>query len=536
MPTAEKWRAKWLQWIALLVALAILLIWAGAAHGAWDIGTIDATGDAGTWCSIVRDADDHLHVAYLRADIGLLLMASRVGDAWQPPDTVDSSGQAYRFCDVAKTANDTLPVVSAHSGLTLWYAGRETPRQWTAGIVVSSPDNVGTWLALHNAPDDGASLSFRNETQGSLMLAVRDDLGGWATPETVDTGPGRGVQADHALRPGVGYALCEIDDVTRTLRFADTVIRGRTWQNDAVLSSADDVGSWLVLEEAPYKGASLSFRNATKGSLMLTTRDSLGVWAAPSTVDAGPGRGAEAGHAYRPGAGYALCEIDDVHRTLRFGDPTIRGRTWQLGTFYSAGDVGRFVSMAWSPQGLLCGIFYGFNNDLGHGSLHYTYAQTYNMHGIVRTVVDSISTSASANVYGDVFIDTGAGWHVTYFNPLEHALCYAAGDSGVVTAVGDEIAPFAARQMELQQNFPNPFNPTTTFRYAVPGSGPVRLAIYDVAGRRVRLLVNEAKLAGPHQAVWDGRDEFGVPVASGVYFAQLVAAGEVLTSKAVLLR
>jgi len=60
--------------------------------------------------------------------------------------------------------------------------------------------------------------------------------------------------------------------------------------------------------------------------------------------------------------------------------------------------------------------------------------------------------------------------------------------------------------------------------------------VLDVTGRRVRLLVDERREAGTHRVEWDGRDSFGRPVANGVYFFRLTAAGEVLTAKAVRLR
>ena len=91
------------------------------------------------------------------------------------------------------------------------------------------------------------------------------------------------------------------------------------------------------------------------------------------------------------------------------------------------------------------------------------------------------------------------------------------------TIVEDEPAlPTAAA---LRQNYPNPFNPTTTIRYQVVASTAiVSLTVYDVTGQRVRELVGAQRLAaGPYEAVWDGRDADGEPVANGVYLYQLRA-------------
>ncbi len=83
---------------------------------------------------------------------------------------------------------------------------------------------------------------------------------------------------------------------------------------------------------------------------------------------------------------------------------------------------------------------------------------------------------------------------------------------------------------------PNPFNPNTTIRYAIPSEGVARLVIYDVHGRRVRTLVNAPLIPGAHTAIWDGRDENGGMAASGLYFVRLESGGRVTTGKLVLLK
>ncbi|HKW14801.1 MAG TPA: T9SS type A sorting domain-containing protein [Candidatus Krumholzibacteria bacterium] len=87
------------------------------------------------------------------------------------------------------------------------------------------------------------------------------------------------------------------------------------------------------------------------------------------------------------------------------------------------------------------------------------------------------------------------------------------------------------------ENYPNPFNPTTTIRYSLPEATKVTLAVYDVGGRLVRMLVhNVNKPAGVFEAEWNGTDTRGNSVASGVYLYRLVAGTETLTRKAVLLK
>ncbi len=78
---------------------------------------------------------------------------------------------------------------------------------------------------------------------------------------------------------------------------------------------------------------------------------------------------------------------------------------------------------------------------------------------------------------------------------------------------------------QLAQNYPNPFNPTTTIVYGLPARTRVSLAVFDLLGRKVKTLVpGDQQMAGYHTVIWDGRDEHGRAVASGVYFYVLEAA------------
>jgi hypothetical protein len=90
-------------------------------------------------------------------------------------------------------------------------------------------------------------------------------------------------------------------------------------------------------------------------------------------------------------------------------------------------------------------------------------------------------------------------------------------------------------QLELLQNTPNPFNPSTTITYTLHEPGVVTLAVYDVSGRLVRTLVNnEYRQAGERSVLWYGRDNRGRRVASGVYFYRLKVGREAISRKMVL--
>lgn len=106
---------------------------------------------------------------------------------------------------------------------------------------------------------------------------------------------------------------------------------------------------------------------------------------------------------------------------------------------------------------------------------------------------------------------------------------------GIPTSV-DEPTAEVPEQFALLQNYPNPFNPQTTIRYRLPHAGHVRLTVFNLAGQMVAELVNGSEPAGEHAVVWDGRDEHGRRVASGLYFYKLESGELNATRKMVLVQ
>ena len=94
-------------------------------------------------------------------------------------------------------------------------------------------------------------------------------------------------------------------------------------------------------------------------------------------------------------------------------------------------------------------------------------------------------------------------------------------------------------EFSLSQNYPNPFNPVTIIRFKVEGERskvpiPTTLKIYNILGEKVRALVDESKVAGEYEAIWDGKNDKGEEMASGIYFYQL-KAGDLTEAKKMLL-
>ena len=104
----------------------------------------------------------------------------------------------------------------------------------------------------------------------------------------------------------------------------------------------------------------------------------------------------------------------------------------------------------------------------------------------------------------------------------------------MVVSNEDIVIPVTAT--ELIGNYPNPFNPETTISYSVKEASPVRIEIYNSRGQRVRTLVNETQSAGWYNIVFNGRDDTGKPVASGVYFYRMSAGSYSSTRRMILMQ
>jgi hypothetical protein len=113
--------------------------------------------------------------------------------------------------------------------------------------------------------------------------------------------------------------------------------------------------------------------------------------------------------------------------------------------------------------------------------------------------------------------------------------CTQLGTFRVGTATGVPPTP-DVDDLTLDQNFPNPFNPITSIRFTIESSQDVTIAIYDVRGRLVRMLLDEARPPGENFVRWDGTNEVGVEVASGIYYYALTAGGAKHTRKMVFLK
>jgi hypothetical protein len=209
---------------------------------------------------------------------------------------------------------------------------------------------------------------------------------------------------------------------------------------------------------------------------------------------------------------------------------------------------------------------YGLGYDPVSGVLYANGYRNFDQRSALFTVDKATGVATFIGEHG-VYVNRGLNYGSLAFDPLTHVL-YAPGSvsasanglytvnpaTGTATLIGmfanaspegglTFVGSYATGAPEsrpaglrLHANYPNPFNPLTTLRFDYPAGGRVRLEVYDVAGRLIRTLLDADLPAGSHRAVWDGKDERGMGVASGSYFARLSVDGRVETVRMGLIR
>ncbi|MBN4076203.1 S8 family serine peptidase [Gemmatimonas aurantiaca] len=164
--------------------------------------------------------------------------------------------------------------------------------------------------------------------------------------------------------------------------------------------------------------------------------------------------------------------------------------------------------------------------EIPSGSLAADYYQQLNFGTFSLQPFDS-QVIALALVAGDDALEL--------FENAERARSHYLTPTGVDDdlIISDATLPESYR---LEQNYPNPFNPSTTIAYSLPRAGEVSLVVYNTLGQRVRMLLSGRQSAGENKVVWDGTDDSGRQVASGMYLYRLVTSETVINRKMVFLK
>ena len=130
----------------------------------------------------------------------------------------------------------------------------------------------------------------------------------------------------------------------------------------------------------------------------------------------------------------------------------------------------------------------------------------------------------------------GSSIEIQHKTSLSYDLKLVAGDLDYVIQKSEDILENIPKEYALSQNYPNPFNPITKMNYQLPKRSRVIISIYNIIGQEVRTLLNEDQDYGVHSITWNGVDQYGKAMATGVYFARMSTGSFSQTKKMLLLK
>ncbi|WP_457565471.1 GxGYxYP domain-containing protein [Caldithrix abyssi] len=137
-------------------------------------------------------------------------------------------------------------------------------------------------------------------------------------------------------------------------------------------------------------------------------------------------------------------------------------------------------------------------------------------------------------IYG-IYQDLKADTSYRVVGPAEFMDCLMQYHLG--TAIEpDNSSKLTPSDLTLHQNYPNPFNPETVIAYTLPAAGEVELNVLNTRGQKIKTLINNVQSTGKHQVKWDGTDDQGRKVSSGIYFYQIKFDNKIKTKKMILLQ
>jgi photosystem II stability/assembly factor-like uncharacterized protein len=362
------------------------------------------------------------------------------------------------------------------------------------------------------------------------------------------------------ISPSEGWI---VGDIGTSLRTTDG---GQTWQQ-IFLTGQDLAG-------VTFADASVGLIVGDNGLILRTTNGGLNWGAVSSGTDVNLEDVAfgDGGLAYVAGRDGVLLRSDDGGASWTVAETgTVRYRgIWAEGTSaWAVGEDG--VIRATSDGGLnwvtqnsgtgsdLKGVMFvselegwasGQNSTVIHtsdGGLTWTPRSTGILVGVDGIFFVDASTGWAIGNQGSVFHSTSGGlaWGTENSNTTNELDAVHFADPGHGWAVGEggtiihRLDPVSAvdvpeAMVTLHHSVPNPFNPSTEIRFDLARSTAITLAVHDTRGREVRGLAGGNHPAGSHTVMWDGTDESGRPLPSGIYFVHLRGAGSALTQKIVL--
>jgi len=396
------------------------------------------------------------------------------------------------------------------------------------GVVLHTTNGGADWLIQDPEPTDpirflsspGVPLSFINATTGWLIGTV----GGLFSPN--------GAVLYKTTNGGAAWSRQDLTPWTNgfTVQFIDAnngwaIVGTGTFPDisGAIIHTTDGGSTWSSQLTADRKVAVLSFIDVNNGWIALDSLDSSGDLIPPLEIlhTANGGTTWSSQLLENTGDGYNDIQFTDLNNGWVIGNSATMLRTTNGGVNWNP------ISNTGVPPGSdNVGLFFLDANTGWVGN------QLSGNSPIVLHTTDGGSFWTMQNpivqfkVFSIYFVDGDNGWLSADFGGIAHTT-----NGGGTTSVRDEDQSEVPPHFALEQNYPNPLNPTTTIKFELPRAGPIVLKVYDMLGREITTLVNDERSQGTYEVHFDATG-----LSSGVYVYRLQAGIFVETKRLILLK
>ncbi len=485
-------------------------VWFIDALNGWTVGnsgtTLFTINGGQSWSSINLTNEDLEDVAFLDHAIGLI-----VGDNGRIFRTTNGGTNWTQIS--SGTSSNILTVAFGEGGMA-YAAGRD-------GLILRSTDNGASWIVVETGTVRYRGIAAKG-TQNAWVIGEEGNM-------KISTNGGQTWTTKSA---GTSSDLHDVFFLTTT----EGWIAG---QNDVLLYTSDGGNTWtsrnsginVGLEAVVFLNSTIGWAVGNSGRIFKTTNGGLNwaVEASNSTVELNDVFFLNAGNGWAVGDNGTILyrkdtSIPSIILQLSNMNPHVGQKFEARAIDKATGAEASRKSLAAIPSPSFSVMF--DNIESGKSYLIDFYADLNGNGSYNAPPTDHAWRLQANNVAGEQIVNFS---HNTNFTDIQWP--------GSTTGINEE-ADFSnvPTEFDMAQNYPNPFNPETSIQFVLPNTVKVKLEIYNTLGQRIRLLVNSQLNAGVHTVMWNGRDDFGRSLSSGVYFYRIEADRFTKTSRMVMMK
>lgn len=440
-----------------------------------------------------------------------------------------SAGVSLVWDTVAQTLPRSLKIVKPNTGDTARWISKNNVRYWVDNIASGVDIKLGAWVKTSGVNTSPATAAAKWQLKFWFYDTLGALIGG--QPFVLDVDQTVATKDWYADTNGVGtvnlpskaYKLIVTaeggPDATGTVWFDTFIFVGRgDWagQNWNGFVDADSGWQYWIAPNGgndgqtyfPGSGVSTAYARTGNYSLKVTAPSGRSsgelVWFSETVP-------IPAGSAGKEYVLSAWVKTTDIVADSVFNASSALGFTWTWHTqpFTDGGGWNEYGSGEWR---------FVLNNS----------SQDWTQYQVILTVPDNTVNAISVRP---------RTWPLWYGTAYYDDFALNAVKSAVTSVERDELVDKTIpTSFDVKQNFPNPFNPSTTIRYAIPVMSPVKVEVFNIVGQKIATLVDKIQPAGTWQVEWTGKDDLNRIVATGVYLYRVSTPGFTMTRKMVFVK